>query len=167
MNNGQNAQLIFGKDGVALQEVARQLLEAEGVKVESKDMPPSQIGEPDSFLSRFMFYTDETHVVALSHDDVHIERPDDGGSTDEFCGFQWVIAQRGQAAAKIGGYINDSYHAFGKDRAPSYFRAALIECGKDEAGAQAVFQAFVDLCEKHNEEWKALGGEIEDEAEAV
>jgi hypothetical protein len=161
MNNGQKAQLIFGKDGIATQAIVRQLLEAEGVNVEIQNMPYSEIGEPGSFLSRFMFYADETHVVVLSHVDAHIERPDDGGSTDEFCGFQWLIAKRGEEGFKMEHYINDSFHAFGKERAPAYFRSALIDSGKDEAGAYAVLKAFEDLCEQHKVEWQALGGEVE------
>jgi len=156
MNNVKTARLIFGNDYVKQQDEVRQILAARGITVDDKRMPLSQIGTPDNLFARYMFYVDDAHCIVLAAHDVTIANRNDGGSTTEFCGFEWLIARTGAIDYEFNNYLADAHQAYNKCRAQNAFLAHLIESGKDTVSAGLVFETYLDLCATDHLAWKAL-----------
>jgi hypothetical protein len=140
-----SAQLIVGTDQEKVRITLSRMLAAEGVVVEVKDIPHSQVGDPNQLRSHFMFYEDEQHIIVLGMNDATLHAQGEGGRNDDVCGLDWLIAKRGKHSYTVQKYLSDPLDAFGEKAAFGSFKEALGMSRKDMTGIRAVFSTLLDL----------------------
>jgi hypothetical protein len=140
-----SAQLIVGTDQEKVRISLSRMLAAEGVVVELKDIPHSQVGDLNQLRSHFMFYEDEQHIIVLGMNDATLHGQGEGSRNDDVCGLDWLISKRGTPGYTARKYLSGPVDAFGQKEAFSSFKEALGLSLKDLPAIRVVFSTLLDL----------------------